>query len=63
MSEDNNITLKAVNPTWLRDLITLFTWLDDEHQDQACSALNAILQEQMSGHRENNHSDKSEQNR
>ena len=47
MSEDNNITLKAVNPNLLRDLITLFSWLDVEHQERACGALNTILEDQI----------------
>lgn len=47
MSEDNNITLKAVNPNLLRDLITIFTWLDLEHQERACGALTVILEDQI----------------
>lgn len=47
MTEDNNITLKAVNPNLLRDLITLFSWLDYEHQERACMALNTILEDQI----------------
>lgn len=47
MNEDNNITLKAVNPNLLRDLITLFSWLDYEHQERACGALNTILEDQI----------------
>lgn len=46
MSE-NIIELKAVNPNLLRDLITIFTWLDYEHQERACGALNTILQDQI----------------
>ena len=47
MIEDNNITLKAVNPDLLRDMITIFTWLDLEHQERACGALNVILEDQI----------------
>lgn len=38
---------RPVNPGYLSDLITLFCWLDEEHQLRACSALNTILQDQI----------------
>ena len=47
----NNLTLKVVNPDLLRDLITIFTWLDLEHQERACFALNTILEDQIAENR------------
>lgn len=48
MSTDaKDMTAKAVNPSLLRDLITIFTWLDVEHQERACGALNTILEDQI----------------
>ena len=43
----NPVGRKAINPMYLQDLMTIFCWLDEEHQSRACSALNSILQDQM----------------
>ena len=47
MNEESSITLKPISPDLLRDLITIFTWLDLEHQERACFALNTILEDQI----------------
>ena len=48
MNGDNNLPMvKAFNPNLLRDLVTIYTWLDYEHQERACGALNTILEDQI----------------
>jgi hypothetical protein len=38
---------RKIDPCYLSDLITLFCWLDEEHQSRAVSAVNSILQDQI----------------
>lgn len=46
-TDAKDMTEKSVNPSLLRDLITVFSWLDYEHQERACGALNTILEDQI----------------
>lgn len=47
ISDNSPYNVQVVKPLHLMDLITIFCWLDEEHQSRAVSALNWILQDQM----------------
>ena len=38
---------RPIYPYYLRELITIFSWLDEDHQSRACGALNSILEDQI----------------
>lgn len=40
-------TMNMIKPELLRELLTIFTWLDGEHQQIACEALATILDDQI----------------
>jgi len=43
----NRLPERPIYPFYLRELITIFSWLDEEHQERACGALNNILEDQI----------------
>ena len=39
--------IRMIKPSYLMDAMTIFCWLDEEHQSRAISTLNSILQDQI----------------
>ena len=44
---DMGLPVRPIESRYLFDLMTIFCWLDIEHQDRAVSALNSVLQDQI----------------
>lgn len=38
---------QLIKSSHLLELVNIFSWLDEEHQERACGALNCILEDQM----------------
>ena len=48
-----NLPVRPIEASYLFDLMTIFTRLDLDHQERACGALNAILEDQIAESRAN----------